>query len=107
MTKAEVRGLKDLLILATSQLLVAALTIGILVFPYYQFRAEMFARDARFLNELADDFHQHYDRWPLRNGGVWELAVYGYIDYKTDRTRYHRLYEKFHWNKKTLRFERK
>lgn len=97
----------DLLILTLAQCLVAVATIGVLIAPQQQIYATAVSKDIRYLNQLATKFHERFDRWPARNGGVWELAVNGYIDYRSDRSRYRELFERFRWNTKRLCFERK
>lgn len=101
------KGPRQLVILIVIQVGVAAVTIGTLFYPYHRANLGTRAKDAQMLNQLADEFREQHDRWPRRNGGVWELAVSGYLDYKADRQRYQQLYEEFSWNKKTLRFEPK
>ena len=101
------KGPLPLFLLIAVQLIVAVITVCILIFPYRTAYQNTQAKDAHMLNQLADKFHQLHDRWPGRNGGVWELAVSGVLDYKTDRTKYQQLYDEFFWNKKTLRFEPK
>ena len=101
------KGPLPLFLLIAVQLIVAAITVVVLLLPYRTAYLSTQAKDAQMLNQLAERFHQMHDRWPGRNGGVWELAVSGVLDYKTDRKTYPRLYEEFSWNKKTLRFEPK
>lgn len=97
----------ELVLLMLTQALVAMLTIAVLFFPRAQFNASQQSQDASRLSELAADFHQQFNRWPKRNGGVWELAASGLIDFKSNRTDYQRMYENFAWNEETLKFEPK
>ena len=97
----------ELTLLALTQALVASLTIAFLMLHRAQDQAAERSRDAEQLQKFAAEFRQKYDRWPDRNGGVWELATSGFIDYKANRSDYQRLHEKYAWNKESSRFEAK
>lgn len=62
-------------------------------------------RTASYLNGLAEKYHQDRDAWPTQNGGVWELAITGYIDYRNQREEYLTLSKSFVWDFETKSFQ--
>lgn len=56
------------------------------------------------LNELAAQFHRDRGKWPVRNGGVWELAVAGYLDYRAQPDRYYFYFQNYAWDESSQRF---
>jgi hypothetical protein len=87
-----------------SQLLVGLWTLWILNRPLQIERKHHIAEASIRLNGLAQEFWDQNRRWPVRNGGVWELAIEGMIDYKTEPREYHYLSHNFRWNNHTKQF---
>ena len=97
----------ELILLIGVQAIVAAITIGFLSFPRSAPEIDYSDHDAQALGEMAKQFHRDHRRWPQRNGGVWELAAYGYIDYRSNRRTYQRMSESFEWDRSTIQFRPK
>lgn len=56
------------------------------------------------LNGMAQSYYLEYGRWPVRNGGVWDLGVTGYIDTTNNRTLFNKLRAEFVWDTTTNSF---
>jgi type II secretory pathway pseudopilin PulG len=56
------------------------------------------------LNELAAKYQSDRGYWPIRNGGVWDLAVAGYLDYRSEPDRYYFYFKNFAWDEQEKRF---
>jgi hypothetical protein len=98
---------RELMLLAGVQTIVAAITIGFLLLPRSSPAIDYSDQDAQALGEMAEQFHRDHRRWPQRNGGVWELAAYGYIDYRSNRRAYQRMSDSFEWDRSTIGFRPK
>lgn len=60
------------------------------------------------LNGMSQTFYAEQGRWPTRNGGVWDLAVTGYIDTRgASAAKYSYWVNTFVWNDTTKVFQKK
>ena len=59
------------------------------------------------LNGMAQTFYVEQGRWPTRNGGVWDLAVTGYIDTRVAGAKYNQWYRTYQWNDTSKVFVKK
>lgn len=87
-----------------SQIMVGLWTLWILNRPMVIEKNNHIAQANNRLNGLAHEFWDQNQRWPMRNGGVWELAIEGLIDYKSERQQYYFLTHNFKWSKHKKQF---
>ncbi len=94
-------------VIATSVVLfVVAGSTLLAIKPIHRSRERQQERQtASYLNGLAEKFNKDRDAWPTRNGGVWELAITGYIDYRNQREEYLALSKSFVWDDESKAFQ--